>query len=75
MTIQTKNLKDFFISSLFSLTLDRKKSHIMTEGGQSIGSKLRCDTVFHLPKVYDIFTENFNFPENIPSSLLPLPVS
>lgn len=56
LSVETGKLKDFFLSSLFTVPEAKKNSFVMTELGQKIGSRLKSDTVFHLPKYIDLFS-------------------
>lgn len=53
---------------------DIKNSFIFSDSGVSIASRLKSDTVFQLPKIFDIFSESENY-EKLTNSLIPLPVS
>lgn len=55
LSVQTSKLKDFFLSSLFTIPHNPKGSYILTQEGQRIGSRLKSDTVFNLPKIFDLF--------------------
>ena len=60
LNVQTNKLKDFFISSMFTIPLKGKISHVLSECGNKVASLLKGDTVFHLPKFIDIFSEMYN---------------
>lgn len=56
--MQTNKLKDFFISSMFLVNKTAKNSYLISESGNQVGSVLKYDTVFHLPKFIDLFSSN-----------------